>query len=175
MADPGDMERMRETLENGGRVEIDGSPPTSSTSGKAASEAARTARAGSEREARIVDANGVRVLEVGVTEAQALELVEAGAIDLEAEAMDGMDRLREALKAARHVEVARHIAHPSGDPDVLFDNTRRTAEANARGEHVARIRRKNGTRQFEYGVTREEARELLSMGTVFIGPASQRP
>jgi hypothetical protein len=175
MADQGDMKQMHEALENGEGVEIDGPSPTSSTSGKAASEAVWMARAGNEREARIVDANGVRVLEVGVNEEQALSLIEAGAIDLEAEAMDCMNRLRGALKAGRHVEVERHIAHRSENIAVLIDNTRRAAEANAKGDHVARIRRKNGMRQFECGVNREEARELLSMGAVFIGPMSQHP
>lgn len=86
-----------------------------------------------------------------------------------------MEKLKGALKAGKHVEIERHVAQSSATSAVVAENAARAADANARGEHVARIRREDGSRLFECGVTLREARELLDAGALFIGPASLRP
>jgi hypothetical protein len=85
MADQVDLERLKNAIEAGGRVEIARYIGAASASFQVAGENARRAaeaNARGERVVRIIGDDGERDFECGATETQVAELIKAGAVEL---------------------------------------------------------------------------------------------
>lgn len=84
-----------------------------------------------------------------------------------------MQKLKQAIADGKRVEIDRHTAHPSADPQVASRSAQKASERNARDERIARIRNADGSRTFECGVSREQAFELLDAGATPNHPGDQ--